>query len=123
EMEESALTGESLPVAKSVQAIHQQELDAQDQLNIGFMGTLVTRGNGIGIAVRTGMQTEMGKIASLMLTTKKMVTPLERRLADLGKILIIVALILTALVVILGVIQGRPTYQMFLAGVSLAVAA
>lgn len=123
EMEESALTGESLPVAKSGQAMKKANLDAQDQLNIGFMGTLVTKGNGTGIVVKTGMDTEMGKIASLMLTTKKIVTPLERRLAELGKILIIVAFIMTALVVILGVMQGRPMYHMFLAGVSLAVAA
>lgn len=123
EMEESALTGESLPVMKSGQAIRKPNLDAQDQLNIGFMGTLATKGNGVGIVVKTGMQTEMGKIASLMMTTKKIITPLERRLAELGKILIVVALVMTALVVILGVMQGRPTYHMFLAGVSLAVAA
>lgn len=123
EIEESALTGESLPVAKIVQAIEKPHLEAQDQSNIGFMGTLVTKGNGQGIVVKTGMKTEMGKIASLMNTTKKVITPLERRLAELGKVLIIVALLMTALVVILGILQGRPTYQMFLAGVSLAVAA
>jgi len=123
EIEESALTGESLPVMKSGQAIKQENLDAQDQLNIGFMGTLVTRGNGVGIVVETGMNTAMGQIASLMMTTKKIITPLERRLSELGKILIVVAFIMTALVVVLGVMQGRPMYHMFLAGVSLAVAA
>ena len=123
ELEESALTGESLPVAKTGRAIHQNDLDPQDQLNMGFMGTLVTKGNGIGIVVKTGMNTEMGKIASLMMTTKKIITPLERKLAELGKILIVVALALTALVVVLGVLQGRPLYDMFLAGVSLAVPA
>ncbi len=123
EIEESALTGESLPVVKTGQAVKQAKLDAQDQLNIGFMGTLVTKGNSIGIVVKTGMDTEMGKIASLMITTEKIITPLERRLAELGKILIVVAFIMTALVVVLGVMQGRPMYHMFLAGVSLAVAA
>ncbi|MHA6251353.1 cation-translocating P-type ATPase [Oceanobacillus sp. CAU 1775] len=123
ELEESALTGESLPVEKIVRAIEKPSLDAQDQANIGFMGTLVTKGNGRGIVVKTGMETEMGKIASLMITTKKVITPLERRLAELGKVLIVVALLMTALVVVLGILQGRPTYQMFLAGVSLAVAA
>ncbi|MFD1849111.1 calcium-translocating P-type ATPase, SERCA-type [Oceanobacillus bengalensis] len=123
ETEESALTGESLPVMKHQAAIQKEHLEAQDQVNMGFMGTLVTRGSGIGIVVGTGMNTVMGQIASLMANTKKIMTPLERRLAELGKILIVVALLLTALVVVLGVLQGNPTYEMFLAGVSLAVAA
>ncbi|API93827.1 MULTISPECIES: calcium-translocating P-type ATPase, SERCA-type [Virgibacillus] len=123
ETEESALTGESLPVSKHTQAIQRAALDAQDQVNMGFMGTLVTRGTGMGIVVGTGMQTVMGQIASLMANTKKVMTPLERKLAELGKILIVIALLLTALVVVLGVVQGQPVYTMFLAGVSLAVAA
>lgn len=123
ELEESALTGESLPVEKIGQALPGEKLDAQDQRNMGFMGTLVTKGNGTGIVVKTGMKTEMGKIASLMMSTKKMITPLERRLAELGKLLIVLAFLLTALVVVLGILQGRPLYQMFFAGVSLAVAA
>lgn len=123
ETEESALTGESLPVMKHASAIVKDDLEAQDQANMGFMGTMVTRGSGTGIVVGTGMETVMGQIASLMVQTEKQVTPLERRLAELGKILIILALILTALVVVLGVFQGHPVYHMFLAGVSLAVAA
>ncbi|MFB4167557.1 calcium-translocating P-type ATPase, SERCA-type [Virgibacillus sp. JSM 102003] len=123
ETEESALTGESLPVMKHATAISKDHLDAQDQVNMGFMGTLVTRGSGLGIVVGTGMNTVMGQIASLMVKTKKTVTPLEHKLAELGKILIVVALFLTALVVFVGVYQGHPLYNMFLAGVSLAVAA
>ncbi|MFA1818628.1 calcium-translocating P-type ATPase, SERCA-type [Virgibacillus oceani] len=123
ETEESALTGESLPVMKHATAITRDNLDAQDQVNMGFMGTLVTRGSGVGIVVGTGMNTVMGQIASLMVNTKKVITPLERKLAELGKILIGVALLLTALVVVLGVLQGHSIYNMFLAGVSLAVAA
>ncbi|WP_272435383.1 calcium-translocating P-type ATPase, SERCA-type [Terrihalobacillus insolitus] len=123
EMEESALTGESLPIAKHATAIKQEDLEPQDQNNMVFMGTLVTRGSGEGIVVGTGMSTAMGQIASLLVKTEQMATPLERRLAELGKILIIVALLLTAFVVVVGVYQGHPTYQMFLAGVSLAVAA
>ncbi|WHX27109.1 calcium-translocating P-type ATPase, SERCA-type [Virgibacillus halodenitrificans] len=123
ETEESALTGESLPVAKHATPINRDHVDAQDQVNMGFMGTLVTRGSAIGIVVGTGMNTMMGQIATLMVNTKKVMTPLERKLAELGKILIVVALFLTALVVVLGVIQGHPVYNMFLAGISLAVAA
>ncbi|SEQ60147.1 Ca2+-transporting ATPase [Virgibacillus subterraneus] len=123
ETEESALTGESLPVMKHATAISKDHLDAQDQVNMGFMGTLVTRGSGLGIVVGTGMNTVMGQIASLMVKTKKTITPLEHKLTELGKILIVVALFLTALVVFVGVYQGHPLYNMFLAGVSLAVAA
>ncbi len=121
--EESALTGESLPVVKHAQSINEKTLDAQDQVNMGFKGTLVTRGFGIGIVVGTGMNTVMGQIASLMTETKNTVTPLERKLAELGKLLIAVALFLTVLVVVIGIYQGHPVYNMFLAGVSLAVAA
>ncbi|WP_229683074.1 calcium-translocating P-type ATPase, SERCA-type [Virgibacillus oceani] len=123
ETEESALTGESLPVMKHASSIRRDHLDPQDQVNMAFMGTLVTRGTGIGIVVGTGMNTVMGQIASLMVKTKKMITPLEHKLAELGKILIAVALALTALVVVVGVYQGHQLYEMFLAGVSLAVAA
>ncbi|WP_337019551.1 calcium-translocating P-type ATPase, SERCA-type [Oceanobacillus massiliensis] len=123
ETEESALTGESLPVSKHATAIMNGDIDVQDQANMGFMGTLVTRGSGIGIVVGTGMNTVMGQIASLMAETKKTVTPLEMKLAELGKILIIVAVLLTVLVSGLGIMQGHPMYEMFLAGVSLAVAA
>ena len=123
ETEESTLTGESLPVMKHATAIQKDQLDAQDQVNMGFMGTLVTRGMGTGIVVGTGMNTVMGQIASLMVKTKKITTPLEHKLAELGKILIVVVLVLTATVVGIGVHNGHPVYEMFLAGVSLAVAA
>ncbi|TQS75618.1 calcium-translocating P-type ATPase, SERCA-type [Ornithinibacillus gellani] len=123
ETEESSLTGESLPVQKSTESIVRDGLDAQDQVNMAFKGTLVTRGYGIGIVVATGMQTVMGQIASLMDNTKKAITPLERKLTELGKILIAVAVFLTLLVVGIGIYQGHSTYEMFLAGISLAVAA
>lgn len=123
ETEESTLTGESFPVEKHSHPICEKNLDFQDQMNIGFMGTLVTHGTGYGIVVRTGMNTVMGKIAHLMTSTKKNMTPLENKLAELGKVLIALCLFLTAIVFAIGVIQGHPVYDMFLAGVSLAVAA
>ena len=72
----------------------------------GFMGTMITRGSGTGVVVATGMNTAMGQIANMLQNAEQMETPLQRRLEQLGKILIIVALILTALVVLAGVYQG-----------------
>ncbi|MCD7033839.1 calcium-translocating P-type ATPase, SERCA-type [Metabacillus sp. GX 13764] len=123
EMEESALTGESLPVQKSVAAIEKEGAGLGDLTNMAFMGTLVTRGSGTGLVVATGMKTAMGRIADLLQTAETMITPLQRRLEQLGKILIIVALLLTFIVVLAGVMHGQELYSMFLAGVSLAVAA
>jgi P-type Ca2+ transporter type 2C len=122
-IEESALTGESVPVQKTINPIHGEDLPLGDRENMCFMGTMVTQGNGIGVVVNTGMNTEMGKIAHLIQTEETQLTPLQQRLEQLGKILIVVALLLTALVVVIGVYQGHDLYTMFLAGVSLAVAA
>lgn len=123
EIEESALTGESLPVSKHTSPLTGQDVPLGDQNNMAFMGTLVTRGNGMGVVVGTGMNTAMGQIANLLQSAETMTTPLQRKLEQLGKILIVVALLLTMLVVGIGVIQGHALYEMFLAGVSLAVAA
>jgi Ca2+-transporting ATPase len=122
-VEESALTGESLPVNKHNREIRADSIALGDQKNIGFMGTMVTRGTARGIVIRTGMDTEMGKIAHLIQSTESGETPLQHRLEQLGKILIGVAIALTIVVVLAGIIHGQPAYGMFLAGVSLAVAA
>ncbi|MBJ6363296.1 calcium-translocating P-type ATPase, SERCA-type [Paenibacillus sp. GCM10012307] len=121
--EESALTGESVPVGKVSSAIAESDLPLGDQRNLGFMGTMVTRGTAKAVVVRTGMNTEMGKIADLISQTDSVETPLQHRLEQLGKILIGVAVGLTILVVVAGILHGQPAYGMFLAGVSLAVAA
>ncbi len=122
-IEESALTGESVSVSKHSEPIHNLEAALGDQKNIGFMGTMVTKGTGTGVVIRTGMNTEMGRIADMIQNTESMETPLQRRLEQLGKILIAAALGITVLVVIAGILHGLPPYGMFLAGVSLAVAA
>ncbi|MEI4802666.1 calcium-translocating P-type ATPase, SERCA-type [Bacillus sp. FJAT-51639] len=122
-IEESALTGESVPVQKKMDVLHGADISIGDQTNMAFMGTMITRGSGIGVVIGTGMNTAMGQIANMLQNAQQNETPLQRRLEQLGKILIIVALILTALVVLVGVYQGNEMYHMFLAGVSLAVAA
>jgi Ca2+-transporting ATPase len=122
-VEESALTGESLPVEKNSARLPRSDVSLGDRKNMGYMGTMVVRGTGLGIVVHTGMATEMGRIAHLIESTEAMDTPLKRRLEQLGKVLIVVALFLTALVVVTGIMHGQDMYKMFLAGVSLAVAA
>ncbi|MEH7637236.1 calcium-translocating P-type ATPase, SERCA-type [Bacillus velezensis] len=123
EIEESALTGESIPVVKQADKLRKPDVSLGDISNMAFMGTIVTRGSGVGVVVGTGMNTAMGKIADMLESAGSLSTPLQRRLEELGKILIIVALLLTVLVVAVGVLQGHELYSMFLAGVSLAVAA
>lgn len=123
ETEESPLTGESLPVMKHASPVHTEHATPQDQTNMAFMGTLATKGHAKGIVVGTGMKTVMGQIANLMATTERTTTPLEYKLQELGKVLITVALFLTALVVGVGIYEGHAVYNMFLSGVSLAVAA
>ncbi|MGD6899793.1 calcium-translocating P-type ATPase, SERCA-type [Bacillus infantis] len=123
EIEESALTGESVPVQKTTASLKAENPGLGDMENMAFMGTMITRGSGVGVVVATGMKTAMGQIADLLQNAETMETPLQRRLEQLGKILITAALLLTVLVVIVGVIQGHELYTMFLAGVSLAVAA
>ncbi len=122
-VDESALTGESVPVVKETAPIAAAELAIGDRKNCGYLGTMVTGGTAKGIVTTTGMSTEMGKIAHMIQQTEEAETPLQRRLEQLGKILIVVAILLTVMVVVAGVLHGQPLYVMFLAGVSLAVAA
>ncbi|MED4586439.1 calcium-translocating P-type ATPase, SERCA-type [Brevibacillus choshinensis] len=126
EVEESALTGESLPVSKSIKRLEvasAAQVPLGDQKNLAFMGTMVTGGTGNGIVVATGMGTEIGKIAHLMNTAEEVETPLQVRLEQMGKILVVVAVLLTIVVIAAGVWHGHELFTMFLAGVSLAVAA
>ncbi len=124
EVEESALTGESHPVKKRVANMAgQEEISLGDTRNMAYMGTVVVRGRGSGVVVNTGMHTEMGHITRMIQEAEEDVTPLQRRLEQLGKILVAFCLLVCTLVVVLGVWRGEPLYNMFLAGVSLAVAA
>jgi len=126
EIEESALTGESLPVSKTARKLEHTngaQVPLGDQKNLGFMGTMVTGGTGSGIVVETGMNTEIGKIAHLMNTAEEAETPLQVRLEQMGKMLVVVAVLLTIVVIVAGIWHGHELFTMFLAGVSLAVAA
>lgn len=123
EIDESALTGESLPVSKSHTAKVAPGSLVGDRRNILHMGTVATRGRGIGIAVGTGPNTEIGKIATLIHEAQDEPTPLQKRLAHLGVWLVRACLVVCLLVFFLGIAQGKDWTEMFLTGVSLAVAA
>jgi Ca2+-transporting ATPase len=122
-VEESSLTGESVSVSKQPNVFVDPVSSIGDRKNMVYMGTMVTRGKAEYVVTEIGMATEMGKIADLMQQSEETMTPLQRRLDQLGKILVWLALGLTLLVVVTGVLHGHNLYEMFLAGVSLAVAA
>lgn len=123
-IDESALTGESVPVDKDADIILKDEkTPLGDQKNMAFMSTLVSTGRGVGIAVTTGMNTEIGKIASLLKGNEKELTPLQLKLEKLGKTLGISAVSICAVIFLIGFIQGRDIFELFLTAISLAVAA
>jgi len=123
ETEESSLTGESVPVRKTDGPIGGKNIALGDTKNMAFMGTVVTRGRGRGLAVATGMATEMGRIAGMIQAAGQEETPLQRRLGQMGKWLVAFCLLICGVVVVAGIMRGEEAYQMFLTGVSLAVAA
>nr|WP_176780863.1 calcium-translocating P-type ATPase, SERCA-type [Alicyclobacillus hesperidum] len=123
DVEESALTGESVPASKDPKAVIEANSNLGDRKNMVYMGTMVTRGKAEVVVTAIGMATEMGKIADLMQQSEEQLTPLQQRLDQLGKTLVWISLGITVLVVIAGVLHGHALYEMFLAGVSLAVAA
>lgn len=124
QIEESALTGESVPAEKNADLILEAaDTPLGDQKNMAFMSTLATYGRGVGVAVGTGMNTEIGKIAKMLEEGGVEQTPLQKKLAELGKILGFAALGICGVMFIVGVIQGRPLFEMFFTAISLAVAA
>lgn len=122
-VDESALTGEAVPVEKQTGIIEEEDVALGDRINTGFMSTVVTYGRGKGIVYATGMKTEMGKIANLLNETEFTQTPLQKSLAQLGKMLALIALAVSALVFLIGFLQGDDPVEMFMTAVSLAVAA
>ena len=121
---EAALTGESEPVTKQVEPLPEiDESMLADRRNMAFRGTAVTGGRGAGVVVATGMATELGRLAELLQRHPAEPTPLQRRLAVLGRWMAAAALVVCAVVFAVGVARGEPVERMFLTAVSLAVAA
>jgi len=121
-IDESSLTGESVPVNKTSETLAENDLPIGDRFNMGYKSTLITNGRGSGIVVATGMNTEIGQIAR-MLQTEESITPLQKRMADFGKKLSYLVLIICMLLFIVGLLRGEETIKMLLVSISLAVAA
>jgi len=122
-VDESALTGESVPVEKSASVTLPADATVGDRINCAFMGTVVNYGRGRGLVVATGMETEMGKIATILNQTEDAQTPLQIKLDVMAKWLGIVLVVTCAIIFIIGFLQGMPLVEMFMVSVSLAVAA
>lgn len=121
-IDESSLTGESVPVDKEANDLKESNIPLGDQLNMAFKGTLVTNGKAEGLVVRTGMNTELGKIAGL-LQEKEAITPLQARMTKFGKNLSYIILVICVVLFVSGLIRGEEPFKMLLLSVSLAVAA
>ncbi|KIE42355.1 cation-translocating P-type ATPase [Geobacter anodireducens] len=120
---EAALTGESLPVEKLSEPLPDPNVPLGDRRNMAYKGTVVAYGRGIGVAVATGMGTELGRIAAMLQQEAENKTPLQRRLAAFGKRLALAVLAICAVVFTLGLLRGEPLILMLLTSISLAVAA
>lgn len=121
-IQEAALTGESEPVEKQGQALAREDIALGDRRNMGYMGTVATYGRGTAVVTSTGMETELGKIATLLQSVESGLTPLQERLDQVGKQLAIGGVLVAALVMVIGVLRGEALESMFLTAVSVAVA-
>lgn len=128
-VDESALTGESVPVEKDAEQVLKENTPIGDRVNMGYMSTIVTYGRAIGVVSKTGMNTEIGNIATLLNAVEDEMTPLQKKIDKLGKMLGIVSIIVVFLIFIVGMlynylgIQNYDTLYLFMVAVSLAVAA
>src|SRR5262245_8053189 len=123
EIEEAALTGESVPVLKSVEPVAGDDVPLGDRLSMAYMNSTVTRGRGEMVVTATGMATEVGQISGMLSQVQEEKTPLTRQLDQLTLLLTIMAAAALALVVVPGLIRGESFDDLFLVGISLAIAA
>lgn len=123
QVQEALLTGESEAVQKQTGPLLEKEIPLGDRRNMLFMGTMIAAGRAVGLVVAIGMQTELGKIAMLLQQVKQELTPLQRRLDRLGKLLAVVSVTVALLIFVIGILRGEGLKDMLLMAVSVAVAA
>lgn len=123
QIEEASLTGESVASEKRAEDICEEEVSLADRKNMAYASTILTYGRGKGVVVSTGHDTEIGKIAEVIQGYEEESTPLQKKLARLGKQLGIIVLAVCAVVFVIGILQNLPMLDMFMTSVSLAVAA
>lgn len=123
EAQEAALTGESAPIAKGTSVLASPDVGLGDQTNMLFQNTSVTRGTGAIVVTATGLQTQMGRIASMLTSVKRTRSPLQRELDSLTKVLGIVAWGAVAVIVVVGLIRGMPGKDLLLLGTAMAISA
>ena len=123
QIDEAALTGESLVVEKQTGQLSEEELPLGDRKNLAFKGTLITKGHGQGIVTETGMRTQLGQIAALLQDQEQGRTPLQKRLATFGQKLAYAIFAICIIVFVTGLLRGEPPLLMLLTAISLAVAA
>ena len=121
--EEAALTGESVSVEKMASPLSDDDATLGDRVNMVFSGTTSVYGRCHGLVTATGMDTQIGQIATMIQGAPQEATPLQRKLDELGKSLGAIALVLVVLVFLAGVLRGEPAFEMFMTAISLAVAA
>lgn len=126
--DESALTGEPIPVEKITHAIDKADVPLGDRVNLGYMSTVVTYGRGLAVVTATGMQTEIGKIASMLSSTESESTPLQKSISKLGKTLALIALVVVLIIFVIQIARGFFAGEIhwleaFMSAVALAVAA
>jgi Ca2+-transporting ATPase len=122
-VDESVLTGESMPVAKTVAPLQGSRIPIGDRVNMVYSGTLVTGGQGLAVVVANGKSSEMGKIQSLVLEAESPETPIERQLTTIGNQLVWISSAICGLVFVIGLLRGNGALQMLKTAISLAVAA
>ena len=122
-IDEAALTGESMPVTKHADAVLESGTSLGDRVNLAPMGTVVTYGRGVGVVYATGMDTEMGKIATILNETQEAGTPLQTKLNAMAKTLGIICVVTCAAIFSIGFLYGMDLMEMLMVSVSLAVAA
>ncbi len=122
QVEEAALTGESVPVEKHIKTLEITDLPIGDRKNMVYAGTAVTYGRGRALVAATAMQTEFGKIAQMLQTVETGRTPLQQNLDKVGTVLARAAFVVVAIIVALGLFRGQPFIEMLIFGIALAVA-